>query len=371
MESATERDGYTCESIQVLEGLEAVRKRPGMYAGDTTDGSGLEHLLWGVVDNAIDQHLARRAANLRVDVRPDGWIEVEDDGPGLPVEPTRPRGRPAMEVLFSEYLVGGCSGERYLSHAYIGPRAVGVDTMVVSALSARLEVENRYRGQLWRAAFERGHAVHPASCEGPAARSGLRIRYRPDPTIFTKMSVDLARVERRLRELAWLHPLLAIRFQGQVLPGRGGLPAWVREEAGDALEGGVLAAALRTIDDVYVDLAFGWRAAGGPQDIESFVNQERVPSGTHVDGFWSGLRRIAGVLGCDANRRVVRELLSPGLVARIHIGLNSASFGSGTHDRLKTPLAAEAVSRAVLDAAELRWKQSALAVMLRERLRIG
>jgi DNA gyrase subunit B len=359
----TNDGSYDARSIEVLDGIDSVRKRPGMYIGDVDDGSGLHHLIWEVVSNVVDQHLARRAAQLGVDVS-SGWVTVEDDGPGIPCRTHR--GQHVLELIFTT-LHPGPTRDMHTPHVHLTRTVHGVGLAPVNAVCARLEVETHYEGRVWRAAFERGRVVEPPAVYGPTSRTGTRVRFRPDPTIFSS-AIDDAAVGARLAELAWLYPLLAIRWQGATLPGRGGPPTWIRALASGPLAGDAVVAALRTFDDVQVDVALAWDG-DGPARLRSYVNGVRTVSGTHERGLRRGLRKLARKLGSTASSRTVDEQLAPGMIAILHVGLLDPRFGGPCRDHLETPHAAPAVSRAIEDAIEHAIAQTpALRAFLRERL---
>src|SRR3712207_643964 len=158
---------YTAKSISVLEGLEAVRKRPGMYIG-STDERGLHHLVWEVVDNAVDEHLAGHAASINVTIRRDGGVEVSDDGRGIPVEPHPKERKPAVEVVLSKLHAGG----KFDQQAYaVSGGLHGVGVSVVNALSERTEVEVARDGQRYAIAFARGKRARKLEVVGRAKRS--------------------------------------------------------------------------------------------------------------------------------------------------------------------------------------------------------
>jgi DNA gyrase subunit B len=348
---------YDASSIEVLHGLEPIRRRPGMYIGDVRDGSGLQHLVWEVVANCLDQHLMRRARRLEVSIE-GPWVTVADDGDGIPIEP-HPTGAPAVEVVFTT-LHAGATFDGHFPHVHVGLHGVGV--AAVAALSTRLEVETIREGRRHRMALERGVVVEPLVCAGPTGRRGTRIRFHPDPSIFTSIELDRAAVRARLETIAYLHPLLEVRFQGEVLEGHGGPARWVRAIAGPELACPSVFAITRTIDDVFVDLAIGWRASG-PPDVRSFVNVSPTRGGTHVRGLWRGLSRVAG-----RRIHVVRELLEPGLVAVLHVGLFEPRFGAPTRDQLLTPLAGWVVRRAIVDAFPFAERAAPLRALFAERL---
>lgn len=347
---ATENE-YSAAQIMVLEGLDPVRMRPGMYVGDVHDGSGLHHMLWEVVGNVVDLHLARRAAHLRVHVG-DGWIEVEDDGPGFPNHRDS-RGRTVAEVVFTT-LCGSGTRDGHFPHVHLTSSFHGVGAAVVNALSAELEVETRTAGRVWRQRFERGHAVTPFEAVGRSERTGTRIRYRPDPTIFSSVELDLGLVRARLRELAFLNPSLTVRLQDETFRARGGLHEWVRqlgEERGVDLADRIVCAADRH-EAVDVEAAIAWVDRGAPC-LRTFVSQApAIDGGTHVEGFWDGLR--AGLGGAPGvTEPVFREALGEGLVAVLHVGLYDPRWGAPTRDRLVSPEARDAVREVVSERLQL------------------
>ncbi len=332
-----------------------------MYVGDVSDGTGLEDMIWEVVANTVDQHLAGRARNLSVIVDGQGWIEVEDDGPGMPLAGGDHGGSP-VETTFT-VLHWGATRDGHFPHVHLTTTMTGIGLPPVAALSRRLEVESRHDGRVGVLAIERGHVVSPLEIVGRSARSGLRVRFLPDPAIFGARAPKLDSLEVRLRELAWLMPLLAVRWQGHLLPGAGGPMAWVQAQGvGDAV-----LAVRRTIDDVVVDLALGWRD-GRSAEVHSFVNLQRTFSGSHVEGLFEGLETLARQDGFSASSRVLEEILSPGLVALIHVGLLHPQFGAPTRDHLRTPLARTATARAIVDAADALHRRGAFRETLRSRL---
>jgi DNA gyrase subunit B len=282
----------------------------------------------------------RRARTLRVWIERD-WVTVEDDGPGIPVDVVPRHGKSALEIVFT---VLRCGPTYDGHHPHVHMTNFGIGLTCVSALSTRTEVETIRDGRRYRMAFERGFTVEPLEYLGPTSRRGTRIRFRPDPTIFESVQIDPAPIAAELTNVAFLNPLREVRFQGEAIDGRGGPAGFVRAIAGDRLACPTVFATTRMIDDVFVDLAIGWRGRGRP-DIRSFVNLRPTRSGTHVSGMWKGL-------GHALRRRppAVRDLLAPGVVAVLHVGLFDPSFGSPTRDHLATPLAGPAVRRAIVEA---------------------
>ncbi|MBQ8332762.1 MAG: type IIA DNA topoisomerase subunit B [Clostridia bacterium] len=193
---------YDENQIQCLEGLEAVRKRPGMYIG-TTSQRGLHHLVYEIVDNSIDEAMAGRCDCITVVLHPDGSVSVNDNGHGVPSKMHHQAGKPTLEVVFSVLHAGGKFGG---SGYKISGGLHGVGASVVNALSEWLEVDNAYEGQRYTMRFERGAVVRPFTCEGPTEKHGLYVRFKPDATIFTDTTeFDLPTLLTRLREQAFLN----------------------------------------------------------------------------------------------------------------------------------------------------------------------
>ena len=193
---------YDENQIQVLEGLEAVRKRPGMYIG-TTSQRGLHHLVYEIVDNSIDEAMAGRCDCITVVLYPDGSVSVQDNGHGVPSKMHHQVGKPTLEVVFSVLHAGGKFGG---SGYKISGGLHGVGASVVNALSEWMEVDNAYEGQRYTMRFERGNVVRPFTCEGPTDKHGLYVRFKPDAEIFTDTTeFDLQILLTRLREQAFLN----------------------------------------------------------------------------------------------------------------------------------------------------------------------
>ncbi|HEY1817476.1 MAG TPA: ATP-binding protein [Kofleriaceae bacterium] len=292
---------------------DSVRARPGMYVGDTQDGSGVLHMVLELVGNAIDQHWAGKCSRVDVAIGSDVAITVRDDGPGL-AEPARYFERQSDRPTFD--------GHRPHVHVGLGLRGFGL--FVVNALSERLGVSTVRDGVEARAVFERGELVEPWSQISTKAPSGTTIRFRVDPQLFGHRVPPHELLEQRLEELAHLLPTLDFcRNQTGV-----GLPGRVARRIGCAV--GDVAHTREVIEtpggpiDVELALAFGQ----GETSIESFVNLSRTPDGgTHVDGLLAAIDEHRG----------------GGLVGAASLILADVAFGGPTRDRLVTPAARDAV----------------------------
>ena len=202
---------YGAEQIQVLEGLEAVRKRPGMYIG-STGPRGLHHLVYEVVDNSIDEALAGFCNTIKVAIHKDNSITVEDDGRGMPVDIHPKMGIPAVEVIHTVLHAGGKFGGGGYK---VSGGLHGVGASVVNALSTRMEVEVRRNGKIYKQAYERGKTVMPLEEIGNARKTGSKSTFWPDPEIFDETEYDFETLERRLREMAFLNKGIKITLKDE------------------------------------------------------------------------------------------------------------------------------------------------------------
>ena len=199
---------YDARSITVLEGLEAVRKRPGMYIGSTGE-RGLHHLVYEVVDNAVDEALGGYADRIDVTLLADGGVRVIDNGRGIPVDEHPVEKRPAVEVVLTTLHAGGkFDGKSYAVSG--GLHGVGVS--VVNALSRRLEVDIRRDGFVWRQAYERSHPATPLTRGEPTDETGTTVTFWPDGSIFETTDWNFETLSRRLQEMAFLNKGLTINL---------------------------------------------------------------------------------------------------------------------------------------------------------------
>ena len=198
---------YGASEIQVLEGLEAVRKRPGMYIGSTSS-SGLHHLVYEIVDNAIDEALAGFCTEISVDIGPGNVITVQDNGRGIPVDIQQQTGKPALEVVFTILHAGGKFGGGGYK---VSGGLHGVGASVVNALSDWLTVQVHKDGKIYEMKFSRGQVVQPMTITGKTERSGTQVRFHPDPEMFTETTdYDYDTLHTRMREEAFLNAGLTI-----------------------------------------------------------------------------------------------------------------------------------------------------------------
>ena len=349
--SSTESSDYTGSSIQVLEGLEAVRKRPSMYIG-STGPRGLHHLVYEVVDNAIDEALAGYCRNVDVRIHEDGSCSVNDDGRGIPVDIHKEQGRPAAEVVMTVLHAGG----KFDSKTYkVSGGLHGVGVSCVNALSSKLWLDIWRDGRHWHQEYERGVPSMPLTNAGPAEaidgkeRRGTRVRFLPDREIFTE-TVEFEKdiLANRLRELAYLNPGVRIDLTDErdesheLFLFEGGIVSFVEHlnAAREPLHAPPIRVSAES-DGIQVDIAMQWTGAY-TETLYSFVNNiNTIEGGSHVSGFKAALTRVInnyaqanGLLRSQKNENLGGDDIREGLTAVLSVRIPEPQFEGQTKTKL-------------------------------------
>ena len=344
---------YGADSIKVLKGLDAVRKRPGMYIGDTDDGSGLHHMVFEVIDNSIDEALAGHCKSIGITINSDNTVTVEDDGRGIPVDMHKGEKMSAAEVIMSQLHAGG----KFDHDSYkVSGGLHGVGVSVVNALSEKLELNIFRDGNEYEIKFKDGNSLKPLKKIGKTKKNGTRINFLPSKEIFSSIKFSASTLEKRIRELAFLNKGIAIKLidntskkpKEYLHKYDGGIiefvrhinnkkPILVNKNEKEVFKKPIYVTS--TKNNVVVECSFEWNA-GYSEDVLPFTNNiPQKDGGTHLLGFRSALTRVINKYTADRNNKKNKITLSgedikEGLTAVLSIKMPDPKFSSQTKDKL-------------------------------------
>ena len=345
---------YQADSIKVLKGLEAVRKRPGMYIGDTDDGTGLHHMVYEVVDNSIDEALAGYCNNIEVHMNPDGSIRVKDDGRGIPIDIHKGEKKSAAEVIMTQLHAGG----KFDHDSYkVSGGLHGVGVSVVNALSEKLELTIERDGNKYFIEFKNGDAVKPLKLIGKSKNQGTQIVFLPSKKIFSSTKFSFNTIQKRMRELAFLNKGIKISINDLTLKKtknvdfkyEGGILEFVEfldkdrsklknKNDNDLFKKPIFVEGKK--ENLEVECSLKWNA-GYSEDVYSYTNNiYQKDGGTHLLGFRSALTRVINKYANEQNLLKKNKVsisgddIKEGLTCVLSIKIPDPKFSSQTKDKL-------------------------------------
>ena len=345
---------YSADSIKVLKGLDAVRKRPGMYIGDTDDGSGLHHMVFEVVDNAIDEALAGHCKNISIIMNKGATITVEDDGRGIPVDMHKEEKMSAAEVIMTQLHAGG----KFDHDSYkVSGGLHGVGVSVVNALSEKLDLNIFRDGKEYLISFKDGNSIKSLKEIGKTKKTGTKITFLPSKEIFTSIKFSSTILQKRMRELAFLNKGISIiltdntsakpkeyinKYEGGIIE----FVQYINKKKQQLINKNEVIIFKKPIfitaekEQVVVECAFEWNA-GYSEDVLAFTNNiHQKDGGTHLLGFRSALTRVINKYANDTNLTKKNKVtisgddIKEGLVAVLSIKMPDPKFSSQTKDKL-------------------------------------
>lgn len=347
MSEQNNASSYGADQIQVLEGLEAVRKRPGMYIGSTS-ARGLHHLVWEIVDNSIDEALAGYADHVELVIEKDNWIKVTDNGRGIPVDIQEKMGRPAVEVILTVLHAGGKFGGGGYK---VSGGLHGVGSSVVNALSSNLEVYVHLNNKIYHQAYERGVPAFDLKVIGDTDHTGTTIRFKADGEIFTETTeYDYETLQKRIRELAFLNKGIQIslrderddeNIQEDSYHYEGGIKSYVEmlNKSKEVLYDEPIYIH-DTKDDVEVEIAIQYNNGFATNLLTYANNIHTYEGGTHEDGFKRALTRVINSYGIknkilkEGEEKLSGEDVREGMTAVVSVKHGDPQFEGQTKTKL-------------------------------------
>ena len=348
------KSNYQADAIKVLKGLEAVRKRPGMYIGDTDDGTGLHHMVYEVVDNSIDEALAGYCKNIKVDINPDGSIKVKDDGRGIPIDLHTGEKKSAAEVIMTQLHAGG----KFDHDSYkISGGLHGVGVSVVNALSEKLELTIERDGNKYYIEFKNGNAIKPIKLIGKSKYTGTEIKFLPSKEIFSSTKFSFQIIQKRMRELAFLNKGIKISINDLTIKKtknvdfkyEGGILEFVEfldkdrtklknKNDNDLFKKPIFVEGKK--NNLEIECSLKWNA-GYSEDVYPYTNNiYQKDGGTHLLGFRSSLTRVINKYATEQNLLKKNKVsisgddIKEGLTCVLSVKIPDPKFSSQTKDKL-------------------------------------
>jgi len=348
------KPNYQADAIKVLKGLEAVRKRPGMYIGDTDDGTGLHHMVYEVVDNSIDEAMAGYCKNIKVDINPDGSIKVKDDGRGIPIDLHIGEKKSAAEVIMTQLHAGG----KFDHDSYkVSGGLHGVGVSVVNALSEKLELTIERDGNKYYIEFKNGNAIKPIKLIGKSKYTGTEIKFLPSKEIFSSTKFSFQTIQKRMRELAFLNKGIKISINDLTIKKtknvdfkyEGGILEFVEfldkdrtklknKNDNDLFKKPIFVEGKK--DNLEIECSLKWNA-GYSEDVYPYTNNiYQKDGGTHLLGFRSSLTRVINKYATEQNLLKKNKVsisgddIKEGLTCVLSVKIPDPKFSSQTKDKL-------------------------------------
>ena len=350
----TNKSTYKADSIKVLKGLDAVRKRPGMYIGDTDDGTGLHHMVYEVVDNSIDEALAGHCKNIDIYINSDGTITVRDDGRGIPVDMHKEEKKSAAEVIMTQLHAGG----KFDHDSYkVSGGLHGVGVSVVNALSEKLKLEINRDGKKYFIEFKDGKAKSPLKSIGNSKETGTQINFLPSKEIFSSIKFSSNIIIKRMRELAFLNKGIKIKINDLTIKKSkitefqfdGGIIEFVdfldekreklqNKNGNDLFKKPIYIEGKK--DNIEIECSLKWNASYGEEIYPYTNNIYQKDGGTHILGFRSALTRVINKYANEHNLLKKNKLtisgddIKEGLTCVLSAKIPDPKFSSQTKDKL-------------------------------------